>query len=199
MGPPNVVTTTSDGNIDGGKYSSDESIAVVLFVFDTHASLEGLCQINLSLSVVCERQMCENQLDSLSIHAYPEDQSDDAPLPRSLDEALKQTNRAIVITETVKPFRVVQVSKAWEGLCGFSSEESIGKSLGALLKGPETDPLTVTSLLAHLLRGEEAGAILTNYTKDKRRFRNRLRVGPMVENSKVTHYVGVLQEVKDGM
>jgi PAS domain S-box-containing protein len=140
-------------------------------------------------------QISENQLDSLSIHAYPEDQSDDAPLPRSLDEALKQTNRAIVITETVKPFRVVQVSKAWEGLCGFSSEESIGKSLGALLKGPETDPLTVTSLLAHLLRGEEAGAILTNYTKDKRRFRNRLRVGPMVENSKVTHYVGVLQEV----
>ncbi len=144
-------------------------------------------------------QLSEKQLFSQTIDAIPKIHWDDAPLPRTREEASKQTDRAIVITEAVKPFRVVDVNQAWEGLCGFSLEESLGKSLGALLKGPETDPLTVTSLVALLLRGEEAGAILTNYTKDKRRFRNRLRVGPLVENSRVTHYVGVLQEIKDGM
>jgi hypothetical protein len=45
----------SDGNIDGGKYSSDEAIAAILFVIDTHATSEGLCQINPSLSVISSR------------------------------------------------------------------------------------------------------------------------------------------------
>jgi hypothetical protein len=28
----------SDGNIDGGEYSSDEAIAAILFVFDSNAN-----------------------------------------------------------------------------------------------------------------------------------------------------------------
>ncbi len=31
-------STMSDGNIDDGGYPSDEAIAVILFVFDTHAT-----------------------------------------------------------------------------------------------------------------------------------------------------------------
>jgi hypothetical protein len=45
----------SDGNIDGGKYSCDESIAAILFVIDTYATSEVLCQINPSLSVISAR------------------------------------------------------------------------------------------------------------------------------------------------
>jgi PAS domain S-box-containing protein len=120
---------------------------------------------------------------------------DSEPLPRTIQDALRRSSRAIVITEAVKPFRIVDVNKAWEDLCGYSYVEAKGKTLGSLLRGPETDALAATALIAQLLRGEEAGATLTNYTKDNRSFRNRLQVGPLMEGSDVTHFVGVLQEV----
>ena len=120
----------------------------------------------------------------------------DEPLPTSFRDALRPSNRAIVITETSRPFRVVNVNDAWSSLCEYSYTESRGKSLGSLLRGPETDPLAITGLIAQLLRGEEAGAILTNYTKSGRKFRNRLRVGPLhdEETGKLTHFIGILQE-----
>ena len=101
-----------------------------------------------------------------------------------------------MVTETTKPFRIVDVNQAWEGLCGYSYVESKGQSLGDLLKGPETDPLAVTALLNQLLRGEDATTVLTNYTKSGRQFRNRLHVGPLYDdNGSISHFVGVLQEV----
>jgi PAS domain S-box-containing protein len=122
---------------------------------------------------------------------------DNAPLPRTLEDALRSTNRAIVITETFPPFRIVEVNTAWEGLCGYSFVECQGKTLGSLLGGPETDKSAVTAVVSQLLRGEEAGTVLTNYTKDGRKFRNRLRVGPLIDGDLTTHFVGVLQEIHD--
>jgi len=123
---------------------------------------------------------------------------DTAPLPHTMEDALRPSSRrAIVITEKSAPFRVVNVNRAWEDLCGYSYVESKGKSLGELLQGPETDQVTATALVSTLLQGEEAGAVLTNYTKDGRSFRNRVRVGPIYdENNSVSHFVGVLQEMK---
>lgn len=67
------------------------------------------------------------------------------------------------------------------------------------MTGPETDPGAATGLINQLLQGNEAGTTITNYTKQGRRFRNRIRVGPLKDaDGKVTHFVGVLQEVKDG-
>jgi hypothetical protein len=48
-------STMSDGNIDGGEYSSDKAIAAILFVFDTNATSEGLCPISPPLSVISAR------------------------------------------------------------------------------------------------------------------------------------------------
>jgi len=40
---------------------------------------------------------------------------------------------------------------------------------------------------------------LTNYTKEGREFRNRIRVGPLYDASgeHITHFVGVLEELKE--
>ena len=122
--------------------------------------------------------------------------TDTAPLPRTLQDTRLQSNRAIVVTEKVAPFRVVDVNTAWENLCGYTLGESKGKSLGDLLRGPETDQLAATGLISNLLKGEEAGTVLINYTKDGRRFRNRVRVGPIFEGNQISHFVGVLQEMK---
>ncbi|KAL3924899.1 MAG: hypothetical protein SGILL_000764 [Bacillariaceae sp.] len=144
----------------------------------------------------------ENQLD----HFQRSQRS--SSLPKTLQDALRPTTRAIVITETTKPFRVFNVNKAWEDLCGYDFLESSGRSLGSLLKGEETDQLAVTSLINKLLQGEEAIAILTNYTKEGRRFRNRLHVGPLYDDAsseahqdssskqqQPSYFVGVLKEV----
>lgn len=122
---------------------------------------------------------------------------DERPLPRTLEEALRPSSRAIVVTETIRPFRVCDVNRAWEDLCGYSYLESKGKSLGDLLKGPETDPLAVTTMVNRLIHGEDATIVLTNYTKSGRKFRNRLHVGPLFnDRGEVTKFVGVLQEVR---
>lgn len=135
----------------------------------------------------------ENQL------RRPSSMFDDSPLPRTLEEALSPSKQAIVITETTAPFRIVDVNTAWEGLCGYSFVECQGKTLGSLLTGPETDKSAVTAVVSTLLRGEQAGAVITNYTKDGRPFRNRLRVGPLMDGDKTTHFIGVLQEIHDNV
>lgn len=130
----------------------------------------------------------------------PNQPLDCAPLPRTFREVRNPTSRAIVVTENKMPFSIVEVNQSWEGLCGYGYKESFGKSLGAFLQGPETDVASVTAMMSQLLRGEEAGIVVTNYTKEGRRFRNRLRVGPLVDEfGETTHFVGVLQEIQDGM
>jgi len=115
------------------------------------------------------------------------------PLPTSMPQVLAEHEQAIVITENRPPFQIVHVNDAWEGLCGWSMEECRGKTL-SLLQGHETDLSAVTSLMNPLLRGEEGGVVLTNYTKEGRRFRNHLRVGPLELEGL---FVGVLQEIHD--
>ena len=119
------------------------------------------------------------------------------PLPTSLDQVFDGTScadRAVVMTEMHAPFRIVHVNTAWEGLCGYQLEECRDKTLG-MLQGPDTNLSAATSLLHQLLQGEEAGTILTNYTKEGRRFRNYLRVAPLHSDP---FFVGQLQEIQDG-
>lgn len=123
------------------------------------------------------------------------------PLPESISDItpskLDRDARAIVVTDTKNPFRIVAVNTAWENLCGYSREECKGRSLG-LLQGPETDLDPVTEMVGKLLQGEQAGAILTNYTKRGRKFQNDIKVGPIIdEMGKTVNFVGVLREAKN--
>lgn len=124
------------------------------------------------------------------------------PLPKLSSEIisykLDEDARPIVVTDTKNPYRIVAVNKAWERLCGYTREECQGHSLGRLLQGPETEMIHATTMLSKLLAGEEAGAVLTNYAKNGRKFRNCIRVGPVVdEMGKTVNFVGVLREMKD--
>lgn len=125
------------------------------------------------------------------------------PLPKTVNDIvaskLDEDARAIIVTETKNPFRIVAVNTAWENLCGYSREECKGRSVGRLLQGPETDT-SPTKMVGKLLQGEEAEvmAMFTNYTKQGRKFRNSIRVGPVSdEMGKTVNFVGVLHEVED--
>ncbi len=119
-------------------------------------------------------------------------------LPINMEEATEDNDdRAIVITEAQVPFRIVNVNTAWENLCGYTKEECSGKTLKCI-QGEDTNHAAITALMSQLLRGEEAGTLLINYRKDGSKFLNRLRVGALRdERNIVSHFVGVLKEVKE--
>ncbi len=129
-------------------------------------------------------------------------ESTSQPLPRSIHQIrsylLDEDARPLVITEIKSPYRIVAVNEAWVNLCGYTRNESQGRSVGNLLQGPDTDMKNVTSMLSKLLLGEEARATLTNYTKNGKKFKNSIRVGPIVDDmGKTVNFVGVLREVRD--
>ena len=120
-------------------------------------------------------------------------------LPKTFNQRkIDSSPGAIVVTEKVAPFRIVSVNPAWEQLCGFTHEESVGKTL-SILQGPETDRAAITSMLSQMLKGEEVGMELMNYDKSGRKFKNRLKLGSLrsEETNEITHFVGLLKEIED--
>ena len=122
--------------------------------------------------------------------------------PVSVDMALKDMHstdwgrqRAIVVTSAEPPFRILQVNKAWEDLCGFTQDQAVGQTFGSLgIQGPFTKHADV--LDQHLHRKERVAMHLTNATADGKLFQNYLSVAPLVDSSskQVTHFIGVLQD-----
>jgi len=117
------------------------------------------------------------------------------PLPMDLVRALSSPD-AVVITESHSPFRITHVNHAWEGLCGFTSSEAVGKTL-EILHGPKTSGRDLRSLgekcskLTH--PHQSTTVILANYNKAGALFKNRLTVSPLLnESGQVTHLMGRL-------
>lgn len=121
-------------------------------------------------------------------------QHQEEELPMTLQEAMADP-RAIVVTQVDRPFSIVDVNDAWVGLCGYDREEAIHKNLGKLLQGPETDHQVAETIVPQLMRNHFANVELTNYTKEGRRFRNRLRAGLISDDQGVKYFVGVLEEM----
>jgi len=137
------------------------------------------------------------QTNPLHLQRIKETNNSSSPLPKTFDEGkIKLSHDALVVTEKAAPFRIVTVNPAWEQLCGFSKEESVGKTL-SMLQGPETDNAAVTAVIAQMLKGEEAGTEIINYDKSGRKFHNRLSLGSLRSpvTNETTHFVGLLKEV----
>lgn len=155
----------------------------------------------------CQQQANKNKLGTSCVPVQPvRNAIDSRPLPRNWVEMDAAVDRAIVVTETHAPFRIVSVNGAWERLCGYTLHQARHQTLGRLLHGPDTDAAIGTGLIAQLLQsapGDEATVTLTNYTASGDRFRNRVRAGIMeAENAmgqSERYFVGVLQRVQDGM
>ncbi len=113
-----------------------------------------------------------------------------------VDASHPKDPRAMVITEAKNPFRIVSVNYSWEELCGYSQDECRGKTL-ACIQGEHTNKEAVLALVKKVsIHGEESCTVLRNYSKTGREFQNRLRIGPVKDRfGKVTHFVGVLEEV----
>jgi PAS domain S-box-containing protein len=117
-------------------------------------------------------------------------------LPKTLEDALADP-RPVVITEVVHPFSIVDVNDAWVGLCGYEREEALNKNIGKLLQGPETNHQVARTIFPQLMREHFANVVLTNYTKQGRRFRNKLNAGLISDEYGAKYFVGVFEELYD--
>ena len=119
-------------------------------------------------------------------------------IPRyyTITEALTPSTEARVLTDATSSFRIQHVNGAWTRLCGYSKDESYGKTLG-MLQGYSTDKKVVENLVLLLKEGRSVDALLTNYTKWGRKFHNQLTVNPVIctQTQDITHFIGVLKEI----
>mmetsp|Transcript_24661 Transcript_24661/g.38057 ORF Transcript_24661/g.38057 Transcript_24661/m.38057 type:complete len:414 (-) Transcript_24661:358-1599(-) len=139
---------------------------------------------------IAERQLVLSEEEQILNNVVVEE------IPSLYEEAMSMQDQAVVITELEYPFAISHVNDAWVGLCGFSADESVGKTLN-ILQGPDTNVDKVNTLLEQLHHGTKVGpTILTNYTKEGRKFHNALQMGPLYnDEGRMTHLIGVLQEV----
>ena len=116
----------------------------------------------------------------------------------TLQEALAPSVEARVLTKAAAPFEICHVNGAWSSLCGFSSAEATGQTLG-IIQGPETESPALEELLSALTQGSPADVVLTNYKKEGGAFRNHLSVVPVVDEAsgELTHFLGTLRDLQD--
>jgi PAS domain S-box-containing protein len=123
-------------------------------------------------------------------------------LPRNLDAALAMmpnSAEAIVITECNGPtFCITNVNKAWQTLCGYTDKEVVGKTL-KMIQGPMTCRDALQQFEDSIRSLSDSVTTLINYKKDGSTFENRVRVVPLMDTQvgKVTHFLGVLEQVND--
>lgn len=122
-------------------------------------------------------------------------------LPKTVGDALND-ERPIVITTAESPFRVVDVNRAWEGLCGYSRDEAIGRNVGSLLQGPDTNMESANAMVRALQENGVSEKVLTNYAKNGRSFENRVQIGMIPSDDRSTsssssdvYFVGVLHDI----
>ena len=116
----------------------------------------------------------------------------------TLTEALAPSTEARVLTSADGRFRIQHVNDAWTRLCGYSKSESCGKTL-SILQGDATDEKVVEELVSLLRDGNSTEAVLVNYDKSGRKFRNHLTTTPVIssDSRKITHFLGVLRDIGD--
>jgi PAS domain S-box-containing protein len=122
---------------------------------------------------------------------------DFSTVPNTLEAAMKLQKERVVITTAERPFRITHVNDAWTKLCGYELDECKGSTL-TILQGEETNMDTVEQLCGQAEKAYPSSMIVTNRSKEGRKFRNHLRCYPLTQgakNGEITHILGVLEEI----
>jgi PAS domain S-box-containing protein len=101
---------------------------------------------------------------------------------------------ALVITESLSPFKILYVNDTWTDVCGFSSDEVIGKSL-SFIQGPLTDITILKNMMEFVKSGSGVVGNLVNYQKNGKPFHNRLRISHIYDqqSSAIISCYGILK------
>jgi PAS domain S-box-containing protein len=116
----------------------------------------------------------------------------------TIEEALSPSTQARVLTKADNTLHIEHVNEAWCRLCGYTNENSYGKTL-KLIQGEHTSKDIANRFVRNLQKGKTSEAIIINYDKWGRGFYNHVKATPVISNDsgiiKTTHYLSVLNDI----
>ena len=116
----------------------------------------------------------------------------------TIEEALSPSSQARVLTKADNTLHIEHVNEAWTRLCGYTNENSYGKTL-KILQGEHTNKDIANEFVSNLQKGKASEAIIINYDKWGRGFHNHVKATPVISNVsgniKTTHYLAVLNDI----
>ena len=102
-------------------------------------------------------------------------------------------NDALVITESISPFKIKYVNETWSKLCGYTFDECLDKTL-SIIQGPDTDRKILNDMMIQVDSGINCSARLVNYHKNGTPFYNKLNISHLKdESNNITHCIGILK------
>ncbi len=107
-----------------------------------------------------------------------------------------RTDNAVVLTDAKG--KVVWVNAGFTRLTGYTLEETLGKSPGSLLQGPETDLATVRYMHSQLSKGEGFKAEIVNYTKTGRKYWLASEVQPIRDEvGQIINFMAIQSDITE--
>lgn len=115
----------------------------------------------------------------------------DVAIPSTVQRCQKSFDYPMVMTLADRPYTIVQVNERWENLTGFTGVEVVGKCSCSVLQGPDTSRNELGNLMSPVLFKRTSCGMLTNYTKNRRRYKSYITLYPLSTDSTVSHYLGL--------
>jgi PAS domain S-box-containing protein len=113
-----------------------------------------------------------------------------------LSHVANTSNAGVVICDNQR--KVVWVNTAFTSLTGYVLDEVMGKGLGALLQGPNTDKNTVQQIGKELAEGKDVSVEILNYHKNDSEYWNNLLLSAVKDSrGNITHFVGIQNDITE--
>ena len=107
-----------------------------------------------------------------------------------------RTDNAVVLTDAAG--QVVWVNAGFTRLTGYTLEETLGKTPGSLLQGPETDAATVRYMHEQLSKGDGFKVQIVNYSKDGRKYWLASEVQPIRDEAgKIINFMAIQSDISE--
>ena len=112
--------------------------------------------------------------------------------------ALEQSKVGVVIAESVSTSEnpLIYVNPAFESLTGYAREEILGLDC-RFLNNEYTDKSSLDIIRNAIQQGQPCKLVLRNFKKNGSMFLNELSISPVHDGNKVTHFIGVQNDVTE--
>lgn len=116
---------------------------------------------------------------------------------RLLQRAVAASNNGILIADANKAdLPLIYINPAFERITGYRLGEVLGKNC-RFLQRQDRDQPGLSTLRQALTEGRDAKVLLKNYRKNGDPFWNELHIAPVLEGQKITHYIGIVEDVSE--
>jgi len=113
---------------------------------------------------------------------------------RRLSMVASRTTNGVIITDECG--RVVWINEGFERISGYQMKDMLGRSPGAVLQGPQTDPQTTRYIREQLRAKKPFTAEILNYRKNGETYWLRVDINPLFDDrGELTNYIGIETDI----